>query len=259
MTADGMGGDIVTASDRMISAIDDTVQATEALKARKISKTWALMFAGDSAPFLPIVLEVKNRLGDFDKAYDLATVQTAVSEIYREKFSQQFCGQYLSRYGISSIADFRASGLADFGQKFYEICDAIDKFSLGIEFLGYGFDDVGAPHIFEVQSPGIVTNHDYLGYAVIGSGSYMATAALRRKKMPYDRDSVVYRILEAKFSAETASGVGESTTVLTMNSAGKDKSIGYGSIGAIKESWKFQLRQPEPQDALDIIKKVLGN
>ena len=77
--------------------------------------------------------------------------------------------------------------------------------------------------------------------------------------MPYDRDSVVYRILEAKFSAETASGVGESTTVLTMNSAGKDKSIGYGSIGAIKESWKFQLRQPEPQDALDIIKKVLGN
>lgn len=148
--------------------------------------------------------------------------------------------------------------MSDFGQKFYEICEAVDKYTLGIDLLGYGFDANGFPHIFDVLNPGIATNHDLLGYAVIGSGSYMATAALRRKKMPYHRNSVIYRLLEAKFSAETASGVGDSTTLFTMSPEGKDNSIGYGSIGKIRDVWKALLELPEPKEALDIILAIFG-
>jgi hypothetical protein len=127
--------------------------------------------------------------------------------------------------------------------------------------LVYGFDKKGSSHIFVVANPGFSTDHDLLGYAVIGSGTYMATASLRRKRMPYDRASVAYRLLEAKFSAETASGVGASTTCFTMTRHKEKittKSIGYGSIDKLKGIWKSVLEQPEPKEALDIISKLLG-
>ncbi len=258
VTKHGMGGDIAAVSDRMISAPDDSVQATEAMKARKISKTWALMFSGEGNLFLPIVAEISKRLGTFDKAYDFKMVQSVVSDVYRTMFSEQCSSIYLSRYGLSSIADFRKLGLSQFGDKFYDICKWIDEYNLGIDLLAYGFDPDGSPHIFDISNPGVVTNHDLLGYAVIGSGSYMATASLRRKKMPYDLDSVVYRLLEAKFSAESASGVGEGTTLFTMSPEGKNKSIGYGSVSKIKDIWKGVLDLPEPPEALELIRRIVG-
>jgi hypothetical protein len=256
-TKSGMAdGHIVTVSDRMISATDDSVQATEALKARKISKTWALMFEGDGNLFLPIVAEIKKKFGDFDKVHDFATVQSTVCEVYRTMLDIQCSSEYLSRYGLASISEFRKFGLSNFGEKFYDICKWIDGYDLRINILIYGFDQNGLPHIFDISNPGVVTNHDLLGYAAIGSGETMAMASLRRKQLPYDLNKVVYRLLEAKFSAETASGVGESTTLFTMRSDGKDKSIGYGSIGEIKKIWKRELER-EPDDALDIISKLV--
>jgi hypothetical protein len=100
--------------------------------------------------------------------------------------------------------------------------------------------------------------HDLLGYAVTGSGSWMATAALRRKKMPYNLAETAYRVLDAKYSAETAPGVGRSTTVFSLNQSGKTKSLGYGSQDKIKEIWEKTMQIPEPADAIDIISKVLA-
>jgi hypothetical protein len=135
-TKSGMaGGHIVTVSDRMISAPDDSVQATEALKARKISKTWALMFAGDANLFLPIIAEIKKKLGEFDKVYDFTTVQSIVCDVYRTMFDGQYSSKYLSRYGLASIAEFRTLGLSNFGKKFYDICEWIDVYDLGINVL----------------------------------------------------------------------------------------------------------------------------
>jgi hypothetical protein len=87
----------------------------------------------------------------------------------------------------------------------------------------------------------------------------MATAALRRKKLPYSLEETVYRVLDAKFSAETAPGVGKSTSLLLIDKNGKDNSIGYGSLDAIKEIWRETLREPEPQKALDIISQLAGS
>jgi Proteasome subunit len=263
VTRNGMGGDIVAVSDKMISATDDSVQATETLKSRQISKAWAMMFAGEGHLFLPIVRMVKDRLDQGgEEDHDLHTVCDAVTAVYAGLFDAEYTARYLVRYNIPSITAFRTSGLAQFGkEKFERICAGIDEFDLGIQLLVYGYDKKGSPHIFEVANPGFLTDHDLLGYAVIGTGAYMATASLRRKKMPYDRASVVYRLLEAKFSAETASGVGASTTCFTMIRRGnaiKTKSIGYGSVDKLKGIWKSILAQPEPQEALDIISTLVG-
>jgi hypothetical protein len=210
-------GYIVTVSDRMISWGDYTpAEDSAALKNRKVGKKWGLMFAADDANmFLPIVLATSDRLGN--EEHDLEAVQSVISDVYKQKFDSEVTSRYLVRYGFRNVAEFRAVGLAQFGnEKFLEICEAIDKFDLGITLLGYGYDKKKTPHIFEVANPGIVTSHDLLGYAVIGSGYFMASASLRRKPLKPDLEAVIYRLLEAKFSAETASGVGKASSVITI-------------------------------------------
>jgi hypothetical protein len=252
---------IVTGSDRLVSSNEGVVQGIETtLKARKIAPSWGLMFAAtDANLFLPIVREVWDRLGHVDQTHDLEEVQRVVADVYREKFDKAFTSGYLVRYGFKSIADFKAAGFVQFGEhKFQDICDAIDKFDLGITLLGYGFDDERMPHIFQVDNPGRVTSHDLLRYAVIGSGYYMAMASLHRKKIPYHLDPLIYRVLEAKFSAETAPGVGKNTSLLWMDRVGETKSIGYGSIDEIKRIYCETLTSPEPEHAIDIISTLTG-
>jgi hypothetical protein len=184
VTKSGMAdGHIVAVSDQMISNADYVPAADDgALKARKLSKTWAVMVAAENVSlFLPVVDNVKNKLRIFDDAYDLIAVQSAVTEAYRTLFNAEFTASYLARYGMCSISEFRTLGRVQFGDdKFHTICNAIDEYSLGIELLVYGFDADKKPHIFQVSNPGSVTNHDLLGYGVIGSGFYMATSSMRR-------------------------------------------------------------------------------
>jgi hypothetical protein len=250
-------GYIVTVADRMLSYGDITQAEDNAtLKSRRIAKHWALMFsAADANLFLPTVKLIEGRLEDGE--HELQTVQRAVSNVYEQMFDREFTSKYLVRYGFDNIGDFRKVGLEQFGnQKFQEICEAIDKFELGIELLCYGYDKRKQPHIFQVSNPGSVTNHDLLGYAVIGSGYWMASASLRRRPLPPDLEAVIYRLLEAKFSAETASGVGKSTTVMTMNSEAKLGAMGSGAISKVRDIWEQTLKTPEPPDAIQVIAKT---
>jgi hypothetical protein len=252
-------GYIVAVSDRMLSS-GGIVQAADnaTLKARKIAKRWALMFAADDANlFLPVAESCQEDLKTRGEDHDLHVVQDAIISVYSGLFEEEFRSRYLSRYNIPGINAFREVGLMQFGQeRFEKICDEIDRFDLGLAMLCYGYDTKRIPHIFEVCNPGSITNHDLLGYGVIGSGWYMATASLRRKALPPDLEMTIYRLLEAKFSAETAPGVGRSTTLLTMNSDGKDGFVGTGSIEKIREIWERTLKEPEPQDAIDLISKT---
>jgi hypothetical protein len=249
-------GYIVTVSDRMLSTSDATIQGTDdTLKARKISKTWALMFsASDANLFLPIVDEVRARLEAIGKSHDLSAVQNTAAAVYREKFDEIFTSLYLSRFGFKNIADYRVNGLSQLGSDtFRSVFEKIETFDLGISFLGYGFDTKKSAHLFQLENPGIVTNHDLAGCAVIGSGFYMASASLSRKRMPYHLDAMIYRLLEAKFSAETAPGVGRRTTLFTMRCDGKDASLPQGLIGEIRKVWEKTLEQPDPKEATDSI------
>jgi hypothetical protein len=255
----GSGEHIVTASDRMIS-YNGVIPAGDdaALKSRTIAKAWGLMFAGEVDLFLPILNSIGNNI-DPASEYDLQSVQNAVCGAYSKIFDEYFTSKYLSRYRIDGIATFRTLGLTQFGQeRFSQICDQIDSFDLGIEVLGYGFDTNGRAHIFQVSNPGQIVNHDLLGYGVVGSGYWMATAALMRKKLPYNLNAMAYRLLDAKFSAETAPGVGRSTTLFSHDRNGKTKSIGYGSLDKIKAIWEATLKTPEPDEALQMISALLG-
>ena len=234
----------------------DVVQATDdaIVKLRKIGNKWAILFAADNANmFIPICRKAEMKLSQHGTNLSFPTAQKVVCDAYKEMFDEEFTAKFLSRYGFKNIADFRALGLQQFGEnQFTNICDAINRFDLGITLLVCGFDG-REPRIFEVSNPGSITDHSLLQYAVVGSGSYMALAALRRKSLNFNLEDTIYRLLDAKFSAETAAGVGKITSLITMNVDGEFGFVMSEMIGKIRKIRDNILHAPEPKSAIELI------
>src|ERR1022692_4908149 len=99
------------------------------------------------------------------------------------------------------------------------------RVDLGCQFLLAGFDHDGDGHILTVENPGIVKNHDPVGFWAIGSGALSALGILffhsMRGELPLPE--VLYHICEAKFMAESAIGVGKQTNVRIVTHDSKEQ------------------------------------
>lgn len=158
-----------------------------------------------------------------------------------------------------TLADFRQSGYQAFGpQVFAELNSEIRDFSLGINLLVCGFDSIGFPHIFEITEPGEVIDHDLAGYAAMGSGAQMAMGVLSPRpirRLPW-RD-MVYRLCEAKFTSETATGVGRSTAVHVTFYHGIREFLRPIHLEQLRHIWETQRAISVPIEAAEIIQKAL--
>ncbi|MBX9829688.1 MAG: hypothetical protein K2Y27_32440 [Xanthobacteraceae bacterium] len=249
----------ICVSDKMVS-FGDISQADEnaTIKSPSLGPNWGVAYsASDLNLVYPILDSIRLKMAG-SAYWEIAQVQSFCATAYVEKFHQEFIAKRLCRYGYTTIEQFRKEGRADLGDQFYELCRDLEKFDLGVQFLVYGYDSNKAPTIFEVSNPGYITDHDVLDYAVIGSGYYMATASLRRRPLKYHLESTIYRLLEAKFSAETASGVGKATTLLLMSSGGALSLVDDPSVERIRRIWSSAVNAPDPEDALDIIANLNG-
>jgi len=254
---------IVTISDARLSH-GEAIQAADnaTMKNRKIASKWGMMFAAsDSTAFVPIITGVQHLLkytGDKQKDVDVkaAAVIEAVQSEYEKEFNERFFREHLARFGFADIADFRRSGFNEMGKDLYgQYADALARFDLGLELLVYGFSPIGERYLFEVANPGKVISHNLSGYAAIGSGSLMAQAAINRKPIAPDLAETIYRLLDAKFSSETARDVGRKTHVITSDSSGNFGLMLEKDVESIREIWRQTIARPEPREALDIIKK----
>jgi hypothetical protein len=250
---------IVVASDRMLSS-GAIIQAADnaAMKMSELAKAWGVTFAASDANlFDPILARAFRNLPNLDSHLDYDIVSKAVLDAYRATFDEIFTSQGLSRLGYDSIQDFRSKARLELGEEaFKDILAEIAKFDLGIVFLGYGFDRDGDPHIFEVSNPGIIRDRHLINYAAIGSGVYMATAALRRRPPVGTLETVVYRTLEAKFSSETAAGVGRTTSLLILDKEGSIYFPEDDLIENMRGEWEKSLAQPDPSNAISVLKKL---
>jgi hypothetical protein len=253
-------GYIVTVSDRMIS-YDDVTQAVDnaTIKAQGIAKNWGAMFAAaDARLFMPIVGKAADRLRNLGEEAPSSAdiVKREVAGAYQDIFEAEFTARHLSRLRFRSIDEFRKNGLSELGPDvFGEIFHELSKFDLGIQLLCYGFSGNGYPNIFQIENPGRVTEENIFKYAVIGSGYWMASASLRRRPLTGDLADTIYRLLEAKFSAETATGVGRATTVMTFDASWAFGAMTSGDIDKIRNIWSDTLKQPEPVPAIEIIER----
>ena len=249
---------IVVAGDRMLSH-GDIIQATDdaALKASRISKAWGLTFAGDATHFVPIVKRAIDSIQDVLEHHSNTEIEDAAAKAYRQESEKRFVSENLGPLGYASIAEFKSKGLEELGEAiFCSQLEKIGKFDLGIDLLVYGFDKIKTPYIFQVSNPGVITNHNLLGCAAIGSGIYMATAALRRRPPKGDLETTIYRMLEAKFSSETATGVGRATTLLVTDSEGKSHFLHDDAIENIRASWFETTQRPDPEPAIKLLKQL---
>jgi 20S proteasome alpha/beta subunit len=256
-------GQIVAVSDARISWGDNHPAADElVLKNRRIAFKWGVMFAAtDVSAYQPAVTEIQGKLGyegsKNREEFKADEVRELARSAYERVFEDRFFREHLARFGFANIAEFRRDGFNQMGKDLYhEYAYKLARFDLGLELLVYGFGEGGKPHIFEVLNPGKVIDHDIQQYAAIGSGCTMAYAALSRKKLIPGLEETIYRLLDAKFSSETASRVGRKTHVITMNRDGKVGMMRPEHINQVRAIWDKIMAQNEPADAVDVISKT---
>jgi hypothetical protein len=256
---------IVCVSDRMISFADMTpADDTAAIKSPSLNESWHVAYAANDVTVIwPIIEGVRARLKS-KKDWTGDEIQTEFTSVYTARFHQEFLTKRLVRYGYKSMEEFRTNGRSDLGDHFVDICIELDRFDLGAQFLLFGYERSPnrAGHkrarIFEISSPGHITDHGLLQYAVIGSGYYMALAALRRQKMAGYLEGTIYRLLEAKFSAETATGVGKTTTMTLYNQFESMSLLGPKDIDRVRTIWLETLKNSVPQEAIQLIEELKG-
>jgi 20S proteasome alpha/beta subunit len=184
----------------------------------------------------------------------------AMAEAYSEQLQKEFVSAYLSKYGYKTIKQFREEGRDNLGEHFTEICIELDRFDLQTSFLLFGHDSQKHAKLFEIDGPGHVIDHNALKFAVIGSGHDMAMASLRwPPPLKFYLEDTIYRLLEAKFSAETASGVGKTTTVVLRHREGHVRTLSRDDIEKVRNIWKREVADvPSPESAITVLENSLA-
>lgn len=156
------------------------------------------------------------------------------------------------------MIEFRKEGRADLGDQYFVLLKELHSNHLAdTTFIIYGHDANEAPHLFEVNS-GVIANRLQMQYVAIGTGSSMANSALRLKPMDHTLPSTVYRLLAAKFSAETATGIGRSTTLTVKVKGKRDQPIFVNTIETIRDVWDKERKKGEPEEALSALEAALS-
>jgi hypothetical protein len=249
----------VSASDQMISH-DDILPADEGamIKELQIARNWSVAFAGNKIEnVFPLIDRVTHKIGPkIDGNLEASKLQNYFTTSIAEMTQADFFNRRIARYGYRDLEAFLQHGKDQLDDIFFELCRELNEADLGVEFIVYGYES-GAhdPRIFEVNGKGEIVDRMPFRYAVIGSGYMMASASLKRN--PYasiDFDSMMYRVLEAKFSAETASGVGKRwTTVKVKRPNQHDFRMLDDQIAKIRAVWEAGLFQPQPKEACELI------
>lgn len=252
----------VCVSDQMIS-FDDITQADDraVVKTLQLCRNWSVAFAANKIEnVVPLLNKVRNKIKMPAYPLSLLDLQEYFTTSIAEAIRADFFTRCLSRYGYRDMAAFRSHGRDELGDHFFTLCQELDKAELGVDFIVYGYEtyESGAYDscLFEVNGHGQIVDRLALRYAVVGSGYWMASASLRRKPLSIDFKSMVYRLLEAKFSAETATGVGKPTTVIVKRPNESDFKMSDDSIATLRQVWEAKMREPEPSEATVIVAKI---
>ena len=232
-------------------------QATDkaASKVLHITPEWAVAFAGNANSFKTLLLKLRDVAKSEGDNLSAGTMKKISSQTYSEVLLEQFTALNLYQLGYRTVEDFRKIGRTELGDEiFKEYVAKLEKFDPGLDIVVFGYDKKLTPHIFQVCNPGRVQDENVIGYSVIGSGYWMAMSLLKQRKSTIDDlETVIYRSLEAKFSSETAAGVGRTTVVSIMDHNGKFAHLGAGDINKIRNTWEKTRDDPIPDEARNSI------
>jgi ATP-dependent protease HslVU (ClpYQ) peptidase subunit len=247
----------VCATDSMISTGDMSADGM-AMKFAAIWGKFIAMFSGnDITSISPIINEVRAAMPS------VASAETA--QALAEAFKIAFMNQRKKRAEAMlippgmTLTEFYENGLVRLGPEiFSRIFNEIERLKLDVQFLVCGFEGA-EPMIFTISDPGVETHYDLLGFWAIGSGNNNALGSLFNLHGTAIRyhspETALYRTLEAKFFAESASGVGKETTCFQLKSNGRRGFI--KNIVELRNIWEASNSRPIPEGAAEVGSKIL--
>jgi hypothetical protein len=255
------GGDcIVGLTDKMLSM--STASADDlAIKFTSVGDRWVAMFAGnDISPVVPVFKTVRSSVSRHPQETLEEIVDLFTTAIRKER-TKRAEAIVLSRFDLD-MAEFRREGLANLGSElFTRLAYEIEQVSLDLTFLVYGFEGTEnpQPHIFSINGNGEVSYFDIGGFWAIGSGQTSALGTLfgTRSSVTYkELPDALYLLAKAKFSAESALGVGKETTALILQSDSERYLVHAPEMQKIKAVWEAA-RGPDVPDAADTVTSEL--
>jgi hypothetical protein len=244
----------VTVSDLMLSnqimSAEPTISKVSFVGENPL---WTVMFAGNpthAQRVRAMVIGALNASGKKSlKAGEIADVyQSAFKVELKNKINDELLGPL----GITRD-EFVKSGRAQFGDELFgKMLYQINSTELETSFL------IGNPTaLLSVADPGVVHDNYALGFHAIGSGETLANASLMGA---FDAEAplaeVIYRLLEAKFRGESASGVGRKTFVTLVDESGWDRQgLNDVNVESLRKIWYEKGKPPIPEEFL----KALGH
>lgn len=260
-----VGKSIVISCDSMISTSEfagDRVAFKMYPLAAPIG-IWEAMIAGNEISQVVPVIDRANSLllALHPDSINAEGVGRAFADAYQSIRREYAQDQVLSPFGVT-MAEFRSDGPRIFGDSYREVAADLMRVDLGCQFLLAGFDVDGDGHILSIENPGVVKNHDPVGFWAIGSGAFSALSALFFHSMRFDMPlaKVLYHVCEAKFMAESAFGVGKHTTVriVTCDSEVSDTNeLKEEMIENIRNAWQGDGRPRVPLWAIQKLEEML--
>lgn len=217
-----LGKAIVAVCDSKLSTVyTSSDQAT--LKAVRVSKNWAFMYAAaDVSPLVPIRQRLRQEVKTCSN--ELPDVASVFQRVYQEQISA------------------KAKDLNQIPQ----------ETSLGVDLMGFGYDDQLKPHIFTVSDPkGKIDYHDIVGFQTIGTGGQTASSILyfygQTSTTPLPLS--IYHASAAKFMAESASDVGKHTSVIVFMPSGQTVFLYDPQVESLRAMWEYDGKPHIPIDA----------
>jgi 20S proteasome alpha/beta subunit len=230
---------IIAACDRKLSFFDGYVSAEGvAMKIAGINDNWTVMFSGPVSPMTALVYAVTERM-EKKKQTNVRTFARLCRAVYRQERKALIESEVLGEYDIESYDEYLAMRKTE--PEFHAQLGAKIREEEGNwNLLFAGFCKEGRAHIFTIEEAGKIGFHDAEGYAAIGSGGWRALLSL--SSYPFKRSlplsEAIFGVAAAKFSAESANGVGEETN-LTVLEPGRDTSPVFSdpSIKELRKMW----------------------
>lgn len=255
-----MSNAIVVAVDTMISTADaaDSMEAS-GLKLKSISRrfNWWTMFAGDPSTWRDIFDHAEARISADGERHDI--VVKAFEDAFQYALRRKIEAEILAPYDLT-LERFMKRGKRMFGaHEFTELLTRIDHASLKTEALVAGFDSAYTPHLFSVCERSTAQHHEHLGFHAIGTGSYLALAALYGSQGQVqdllDLSETIYRVCDAKFLGERALGVGQKTVLLVIEHEMLPMALFPAQLEPVKDAWRARNKLPAPREAKEAIAK----
>jgi hypothetical protein len=184
--------------------------------------------AADISPLVPIRQRLRQELKN--RSNDLPEVTSAFQSVYHEQVLM------------------KAKDLSQIPQETI----------LGVELLGFGYDDELKPHIFTSTDPqGKTDYHDIVGFQAVGSGAQAAMSILyfygQNSKLPLPLS--IYHASAAKFMAESATDVGKHTSVIVFMPTGKAVLLYDCDTDLLRAMWERDGKPRVPVNASEEISK----